>query len=340
MLAAGAGGRLESVTRSAFEALGRDAAEEGLALPSLVDLYLSAAWRLAAETATVDLPPSPQALIEVLVAFARASDDAVAALCRGYDKAQRMSLRQQEAQRREFIDDLLGGVSRAGSLEKHARVFGFNLSAPHRVLVARTTHELVDAGPVQRRIERDLTTRLGGTDLVVATKDGALVCVVPAPGPDPGPFILEVLREAEDSPWQVAHGASASGVTGVAHSHAEAEEALNLARRLGFADPIIAVDSLAAYRLLSRDPEELRNMAARLLEQLATARGGSDPLIETLSAYFDSSTNVSDTARRLHLSPRAVSYRLATITRLTGLRPQDHRDRFTLEVAVLATRLS
>jgi hypothetical protein len=59
---------------------------------------------------------------------------------------------------------------------------------------------------------------------------------------------------------------------------------------------------------------------------LRQARGGHAPLLATLQTYFDSGAVVTETARRLHLSPRAVSYRLARVRALTGVDPAEPRD--------------
>jgi DNA-binding PucR family transcriptional regulator len=45
------------------------------------------------------------------------------------------------------------------------------------------------------------------------------------------------------------------------------------------------------------------------------------------------------TSARLHLSVRAVTYRLDRVKSLTGLDPVDPAHRFTLQVAVLGARL-
>ena len=45
------------------------------------------------------------------------------------------------------------------------------------------------------------------------------------------------------------------------------------------------------------------------------------------------------TARRLHLSVRAVTYRLERVATLTGYDPTDPAQRFTVHAAVLGARL-
>ena len=70
-----------------------------------------------------------------------------------------------------------------------------------------------------------------------------------------------------------------------------------------------------------------------------TARGGGEHLIETLQAHIAASGNLSATARALHLSARAVGYRLERIAQLTGHSPHDPEGRFVLELAVRARPL-
>jgi DNA-binding PucR family transcriptional regulator len=68
-------------------------------------------------------------------------------------------------------------------------------------------------------------------------------------------------------------------------------------------------------------------------------RGGAEPLLDTLDAYFATGCVATETARRLHLSVRAVTYRLDRIRVLTGHDPVDPAHRFTLHAAVLGARL-
>jgi DNA-binding PucR family transcriptional regulator len=72
---------------------------------------------------------------------------------------------------------------------------------------------------------------------------------------------------------------------------------------------------------------------------LTAARGGADPLLRTLEAYFAAGGNASLSARSLHLSVRALTYRLEKITELTGRDPTDPTHRFELQTAVTGARL-
>jgi DNA-binding PucR family transcriptional regulator len=83
----------------------------------------------------------------------------------------------------------------------------------------------------------------------------------------------------------------------------------------------------------------LRDLIGALLQPLEGARGGARPLLDTLLAYFQSGANTARTARRLHLSVRAVTYRLGRVLELTGSDPDDPDDRFALQAAVLGAKL-
>ena len=76
-----------------------------------------------------------------------------------------------------------------------------------------------------------------------------------------------------------------------------------------------------------------------VLHPLRQARGGPGPLVETLAAYFDSGCVATAAAARLHLSVRAVTYRLDRVRSLTGFDPLDPAHRYTLQTAVLGAKL-
>jgi hypothetical protein len=318
-----------------FQRLGEVAAEEGIELRRLLDLYLSATWRLSEHLArTVDA----QLAGAWATPLFRASDDAAAALGAGYDRAQRRAIRREEAIRRELIDDLLAGVGAGESLRDLAAHVGFNLAGMHQAVVARTERTLRDAGPVQSDVERALLTERGHGGFV-ATKNALLVCVLPGNVAAAGDTVLRLVTGAEHAEWVVGVGRAHPGPGGVARSFNEARSALDIAARLELRDRVVHFVDLLPYRLLLQDRQLLQETVDDVLGPLAAARGGAEPLIETLEAYFDEGLSTTATARRVHLSVRAVTYRLDRITDLTGRSLRDPRDRFTLELAVRGRRL-
>ena len=137
----------------------------------------------------------------------------------------------------------------------------------------------------------------------------------------------------------MAAGRPYPGAYGIARSYEEAREALLLARRLHLDDNAVQARDLLLYRVLGRDQAALVDLVQALLDPLARARGGAEPLLQTLETYFATGGVATETARQLHMSVRTVTYRLAKVKTLTGQDPADPAQRLALHVAVLGARL-
>ncbi|MEU8957889.1 helix-turn-helix domain-containing protein [Streptomyces sp. NPDC048518] len=309
-------------------ALGERAAEAGLGLRALVRVHLAATrehWPPATATGSVD---------SVLAA----AEQAVDALAAGYERAQRLAVRQEEAARREFIDDLLHGRSDLGLLAERAERFGLRLSYEHAVAVAQGAREYEEGDAVAREVERALIGRFGDRSILVTTKDGRLVCIAPGDQGEVLSFFAKHAYTATDG-GRVVIGRPQPGPGGVVQSYEEALNALDLAERLELDGPLLRAADLLVYPVLTRDRQAMTDLVLHTLGPLRQARGGAQPLIDTLAAYFDAGCVAAEAARRLSLSVRALTYRLDRIHRLTGASPSDPVHRYTLQTAVIGARL-
>lgn len=308
------------------QALGEQSAEAGHGLRALIRAHLSsarAAW-----------PQAPGSADSVLAAVEQAID----AFAEGYERAQRLAVRQEEAARREFIDDLLHGRSDLGRLAERAERFGLHLAHAHAVAVAQGPTGYEEGSAVPRQVEQALMTRFGNHNVLLTTKDGRLVCIAPGPGPEILPYFAKQAHAATDG-GRVAIGRPQSGPGGVVQSYEEALSALEMADRLGLDDPVLHTADLLVYPVLTRDRQAMADLVANTLGPLTTARGGAQPLLDTLTAYFDSGCVAAEAARRLSLSVRAMTYRLERIRKLTGANPADPAHRYMLQTAVIGARL-
>ena len=187
--------------------------------------------------------------------------------------------------------------------------------------------------------------------MLVATKDGWIVVIAPAdtdlpvpPGPHPattklGDFMLaDFNRSARGRPWRVTVGRPYLGSYGIPRSY-EAREGLTMAVRLHLDTPVIHAEQLLIYRVLLRDQPAITDLVQSILGSLVTARGGAEPLLSTLDANVATGGVTTETARRLHLSFRAVTHRLDRIRTLTGYDPTDPTQRITIQAAALGARL-
>jgi hypothetical protein len=122
-----------------------------------------------------------------------------------------------------------------------------------------------------------------------------------------------------------------------------ARRALALARRgqVRGANGIVRCDEHLATLVLLADPELAGMLSGQALAPLRRLRPGqADRLAETLLAWLESADNAETAARRLHVHPQTVRYRLRQLTELFGDRLSDPDARFTLQVALRVRRLS
>ncbi|MER5885020.1 helix-turn-helix domain-containing protein [Streptomyces sp. NPDC001941] len=333
--ASATGRRLTREELLSRRALGERAASSGHGLRAFVAAHLSAArasWPGGADTA------------HVLATLEQAVD----AFAEGYERAQRLAVRQEEAARREFIDDLLYGRSDLGRLAERAERFGLRLSRAHAVAVAAaatgapggtdhaTRHD--ESDHAARQVEQALVGRFGHRRILVTTKDDRLVCVAPGDQDDVLTYFAKQAYAATEGS-RVAIGRAHPGPGGVVHSYEEALNALDIADRMDLPGPLLRAAELLVFPVLGRDRAALADLVRSALGPLEEARGGAQPLLDTLSAYFDSGCNGAEAARRLRLSVRALTYRLDRVHSLTGSDPADPLHRYTLQTAVIGARL-
>nr|CTQ91215.1 Regulator of polyketide synthase expression [Kibdelosporangium sp. MJ126-NF4] len=322
-------------------ALGASAAEAGVALRSLVDLYLSVNWLVWRDLPAVTAAKNKEDVVGIAEAIMRAADDVVVALAEGYAEAQRATMRQEEAERREFIDDLFHGRSDLGRLAERAERFGLRLAGTYIVTAAKADHPFTDGDAVTRRVESLLLRQFDAHQVLVTTKQGLLLCIAPGALPNASTEFARHLENVlpPDQVGQVAVGRAHPGPGGILRSYEEARATLELAAALGLQSPVLSATELLVFQVLFRDRAAIIDLVGTVLGPLDKSRGGAMPLLETLSAYFATGENAAAAARRLFLSVRAFTYRLDRVKHLTGHDPRDPEQRFTLEAAVLGARL-
>ena len=407
--AAASGRRLTATELAGYARSGEQAALSGVALRGLVDLFLSATWRLWRE---LPVGTSLGAARAAGLAVLRAADDAVAAAAEGFERALLTVARREEAERREFFDDLLSGRGRVGDLLVRGDQLGLRLAGPHQVVVAGPASAGTTVSPAGVEVEAVVADAAAPSPSLVATRGGQVVAIVGAVGGDEADraarALERVLARAQPGmgmklarpgsgpeqaqpgtdaghawgtgpgqaqagagaghaqpragagqaqpragapqaqaragagqapPWRIVVGRSYPGPSGVARSYEEAAEALDVAQRLGLPEPVADAADLLIYQVLLRDREAITDLVRTVLTPLDAARGGAAPLLATLAAYFSHGGVAAAAARDLHLSVRAVTYRLARVRDLTGRDPTVPADALTLQVAVIGARL-
>lgn len=327
--------------------LGARAAREGVPPGNVVNLYLSAAWRLWRELPAVLRSSDSEVVRTAAEAVLQVTGDAVAVLVEGHQAQRRHVIRQEEAQRAEFIDDLLRGDADVAGMVERAEPFGLDLTRRHVVALAAASTTRADLEMIAASLETAVVRSFGDRDVLVATKENLLVILVPdatsgheGRPPEVGPLVHDVLRQhPARTSWRVAVGRPHAGAYGIARSYEQAREALELAGRLALDQPVVDARDVLIYRVLGRDQAAMIDLVEAVLTPLERARGGAEPLLATIETYMSAGCVATEAARRLHLSVRAVTYRLDRVKDLTGLDASDPDDAFTLHAAVLGARL-
>ena len=345
------GRRPDAWELDAVRELGRRAAAQGVGARRAVDLYLSAAWRLWRQLPVVVRSSDTEKVRSAAEAVLRVLDDAIGVLVDGHQAERREMIRQEEAQRAEFVDDLLRGDADVARLVQRAEPFGVDHGKPHRVALVAPRDSDGAADRAAIALERAVVERFGDREVLVATKDGRVGVVVPgesasAPAPDEAAGVdvgeslqQELGRRKLPGRWRVAAGRAFPGAYGVARSYEEALEALTFADRLGLDSDVVHARDLLVYRVLGRDQAAIVDLVSDVLAPLERVRGGPGVLLDTLREYFDAGEVATEAARRLHVSVRTVTYRLARVAQLTGYRVSRPDQRFSLHAAVLGARL-
>ncbi|MFC3897074.1 PucR family transcriptional regulator [Lentzea rhizosphaerae] len=326
--------------RHELRSAGAEAAERGVPLSELIEQHLTQTWRSWTTLPGVESADNAKAVKRVGEAVFRAAEDAVGELTKGYEETQRWTMRTEGSLRREFIDDLLTGRD-VGQLAERAERYGLRLAGQNVVAAAWTPEPFVASGTAMSNVQAAMSLRFSSRHVLVAAREGLLVCVVPHDLADaPEEFARQIGEVVgRSSRWRVGVGQPQSGPGGAARSFEQARNALDLADRLDLGERFVKAADLLVYQVLLRDSAALGELVTAVLEPLRGARGGAERLVETLGVYFGSGRVTTATAKTLGVGVRTVTYRLERVRELTGYRADDPAQAFTLQVAVLGARL-
>jgi hypothetical protein len=304
------------------------AARSGVALARLLDHHLSTGWVLwASATRRPDAGP---ALAGLGTALLRAGDLAAAAIAEGFGEVDRERAARSAAALRELVGELLepdDDPARPARLARAALAAGLDPSRPVVVTVAWLGLEVGDADPRVGRIARLLArptraaaaSSAGPTDPlpVVATRRGRVV-VVDAADRATDTRLTDALEEVAPAGWAAVVAEPAPRLADVAATASDALAALAIAVRLPAVRWVRRVGEMALERALLADEAHLRAaLAAELGPLEAVPRTGGE-LVETLEGFLAAGMRVTAAARRLHVAPRTVAYRLQRIEQVRG----------------------
>ncbi|HEY3682991.1 MAG TPA: helix-turn-helix domain-containing protein [Streptosporangiaceae bacterium] len=311
-----------------YRHLGRIEAHEGRsldALQSALRLGARVAWRrLAEQSEILAIPPRVLARLgEALFLFL---DEIATAAAAGYAEASARVAGELDRRRLRLLDLVL--AEPAASPEAIADLAHTAQWRTPTTIAAVALDECAGGG-------RGVPPSLPPDVLVDLNRRKSCLLV-----PDPeGPGRMRVLERALRG-WVAVIG-PAEPLAGAARSLRWAREALALAQRgVIAADRLVRCDDHLAELVILRDEDLVARLARTRLAPLAALRPAQrDRLAETMLAWLQTAGGAPRVARRLHVHPQTVRYRLRELERLFGDAMSDPELRFELELALRARHL-
>jgi hypothetical protein len=309
-----------------YRALGRGEMRAGRSLDALQAAYrlgARVAWRHLADAAAASSIP-PAALPTLADAIFAYIDQIAGQSVEGYADAQSAAAGERSRRRGRLLDLLLDehAVDRE-AVEVAAARAGWT--------VPRT----LSAVALTRSADGDLLTRRIGPDVLAGRAPDGPTALVPDPG---GPGRRELLDSAL---------AGRGAAVGPALDPLRAAASLRPARRLlaiggarTDADAPLHVDDHLADLALDAAREPLHELAQRRLAPLDTRTAAArERLEETLLAWLELQGSAPAVAKRLHVHPQTVRYRLARLREELGDALDDPQARFELQLVLRARAL-
>jgi len=329
-----------------WRAEGAAAARDGQPLAAPIDAYLSTAWVAWDHALNVAPAVDAQVLGVLGSALLRAGDDIAAALADGYTAAERALATSAGATRQAILEELLdpaaGTAAGTARLVHRVALVGLDPGSMYHLLVIRPDGEPGHGGgfaavlveELGRRLARDpghrpflLSSR--GLDVV------AIASLVVRGGVAFGDLVAGLL--ADQAWWAVTSGPVPLG--GLPAAYADAIDSLRVVPLVAPPRGVVPITDVALERALVADPSLAALGAARWLAPMEAAGRGGPALVTTVETWLASGESVVATARALRVAPRTVSYRLARIASLLGVRTLDAEIRARLSAALLVRRL-
>lgn len=203
------------------------------------------------------------------------------------------------------------------TIRRRAQLVGSDPAAPHTAVAVG----LVSSGPAAYlRTQRHLLAVVAATShgrILVGRLEEHPLILVPTPEgrPDRLAGLLAGSVQDRHRPDPVVLGVSehAAPLHAVAPACHQAQLAMQVGLRLGWADRVVRLGAVAPEALLVRNPDLAELLTDRLAELWARPE-----LVETIRVYLRQGMSARATARELFLHPNTVQYRLKLLRRILG----------------------
>lgn len=235
--------------------------------------------------------------------------------------------------RRDLLERLISGRVGSELTRRQIAELKLDFDRHHVVVLARSVEG--DLHGALDRVTEVLQPPV--RRLLVGLRQEEVVAIYPLDGPADAPTMHGQVQQlaAVILDFTVAVGRWHTGIEGIARSHDEAIEALQIAAARGdSAGRAVAFTDVLLDHIVHRadDSEALLAEILQPIREYDDARRAG--LMATLRAYFDSSFSLTHAAEALYVHPNTVVYRLKRIKELTGRDPTDPNDMLLLSLGL------
>jgi len=238
----------------------------------------------------------------------------------------------------DIVEALVRGDSSPEVLKERAIKLDLDLSLTYVAILLRIAVSLTEQPAVMQKVATVLPKSL------VCYRDESMTILYAVKSPTTsvelrnlGKKLSRSLSEDRENGVTLGIGRPYPGPEGIRLSYQEAEQALNMGKRLFGDGSSTSFADLGVYRLLfSLNPNnEMKSFYNEYLGKLHEyeAKRESD-LEQTLKAYLECGT-AAETARILHIHRNTLLYRLERIQEITGYDLEDSETRLALHLAFM-----
>lgn len=291
---------------------------------------------------------TPEAIVVTANYVFGALDQVAAEVTRTYLHAREQHLQRGQRARTRLFHALVSDTFDSElALQKQALSVNVPIATGYVAAVLKLVN---DRGEPPADALPDLPSRLElpPRALAEATDPSTLVVLWPADSDAAADAAREVAVQAQEAVdvrygegygrIRAGIGAFHPGLRGISRSYLEAQQALEVGRKLRPEAMVHHHDEVAPFLVLAQNPLTAERYVETVLGPLLADERGRDVLLETLDAYLTRGS-VKEAAAALHLHRHTVLYRLDKVRDLVGRDLDSPAARFRLQLALDLRRL-
>ena len=307
---------------------GERLALRGAPTERVLDGYLSLNWAIWESVMQQEEIPRT-VILDFADRLLRGLDDAIAAISEGYVRVEVEAAAAHSERRRAVLEDLLSAPRATprdrARIRLRAQRHGLSVDSQYRLVLIHVPgaeeseiEARVDQLETQIRVPASHHRDKPGIRLPVVLDWRAHVLVFATAGWTGEKRLRQALPKVLGKDFVVIDTGPIEGVESLADALTHADYSATVASALGRRGWVGDPASLALETTFLLDRQLVRNAVDRELGPLLSDPRMGEELIETLQVYLGSKQNIREAARRLHLAPRTVAYRLERIESLLG----------------------